>query len=168
MNPGLFILARSRRGTEDENFYLDGADEVVAETFEAGIEFMTRILRRLNVPKQEVERQVGRARGRRYEIFRRDDLTPLPLSEVRRTLESLRVEFLEIPSGSPLVGRSLRDTGIRESTGALVIAVVRDGEIIHNPNADFILREQDTILVSGAIEQVVRVEEILNRGASVA
>ena len=40
--------------------------------------------------------------------------------------------------------------------------------IIHNPNADFILREQDTILVSGAIEQVVRVEEILNHGAPVA
>ncbi|HET6278436.1 MAG TPA: cation:proton antiporter [Candidatus Polarisedimenticolia bacterium] len=166
MNPGLFILARSRRGTEDENFYLDGADEVVAETFEAGIEFMTRILRRLNVPKQEVERQVAVARGRRYEIFRRADLSPLPLSDVRRTLDSLRVEFLAISSDSPLVGRSLRDAGIRESTGALVMAVVRDGQINHSPGADFTLQTGDTILVSGAIEQVARVEAMIDRGVA--
>jgi CPA2 family monovalent cation:H+ antiporter-2 len=167
MNPGLFILARSRRGTEDDSFYLDGADEVVTETFEAGIEFIARILRRLNLPKQEVERQVGRARGSRYEFIRRNEFDPLPLSEVHRTLDSLRVEFLEIPSGSPLIGRKLRDAGIRESTGALVMAVVRDGAIVHNPGADFSLRQNDTILVSGAIEQVVRVEEIIDRGSAV-
>jgi CPA2 family monovalent cation:H+ antiporter-2 len=166
MNPGLFILARSRRGTEDDSFYLDGADEVVTETFEAGIEFIARILRRLNFPKQEVERQVARARGSRYEFIRRNEFAPLPLSEVRRTLDSLRVEFLEIPSGSPLVGRTLRDAGIRKSTGALVLAVVRDGAIVHNPDADFSLNTQDTILVSGAVEQIARVEEIINRGES--
>lgn len=166
MNPGLHIIARSRRGTEDDSFYLDGADEVVTETFEAGIEFIARILRRLNMPKQEVERQIGRARGSRYEFIRRNEFAPLPLSDVRRTLDSLRVEFLEVPDGSPLVGRNLRDAGIRESTGALVIAVVRDGEIIHNPAADFSLRRNDTLLVSGAIEQVVRAEQIINRGTA--
>ena len=80
MNPNLFILARSRRGTEDEQFYLDGADEVIHETFEAGIEFIARILRRLNFPKQEVERQIGEARSHRYEILRREDFAPRALS----------------------------------------------------------------------------------------
>jgi CPA2 family monovalent cation:H+ antiporter-2 len=164
MNPNLFILARSRRGTEDEQFYLDGADEVIHETFEAGIEFIARILRRLNFPKQEVERQIGEARSHRYEILRREDFAPRALSDVRRTLDSLRVEFLEIPSGSPLIGKALRDAGIREKTGALVLAVVRDGIIIHAPDADFTIRQNDTILVSGAIDQVVQVETLIGPG----
>jgi CPA2 family monovalent cation:H+ antiporter-2 len=165
MNPNLFILARGRRDVPDEAFYLDGADEVIHETFEVGIEFIARILRRLNFPKQEVERQVGRARGRRYEIFRRKDFTPMPLADVRRTLDTLRVEFLEIAADSPLVGRSLRDAGIREATGALVLAVVRDGETVHSPEASFVLQALDTILVTGAIEQVAQVERIIHEGA---
>jgi CPA2 family monovalent cation:H+ antiporter-2 len=168
MNPNLFILARGRRDAPDESFYLDGADEVIHETFEVGIEFITRILRRLNFPKQEVERQVGRARGRRYEIFRRRDFTPMPLGDVRRTLDTLRVEFLEIAEDSPLVGRSLRDAGIRDATGALVLAVVRDGETVHSPEASFVLQARDTILVTGAIDQVVQVERIINEGGPLA
>jgi len=162
LNPGVVIMARGRRGSEDEDLYLDGANEVIHETFEVGVEFLARILRRLNVPKQMVERQIGRLRSGRYEIFRREDFLPQPISEVTRTLESLRVEFLEIAAGSPLAGKHLRDAGIRETTGALVLAVVRDGSTIHSPESWFVLREGDTILVSGAVEQVSAVEDLLS------
>jgi CPA2 family monovalent cation:H+ antiporter-2 len=161
MNPGLFVLARGRRAVEDEPLYKEGADEVIHETFEVGIEFIARLLRRLNVPKQEIERQVGRVRSGRYEVFRRRDFAPLPLADVRRALDSLRVEFLEIPPGSPLAGRTLRDAGIREATGALVVAVGRDGDIVHAPDSHFELQSGDTILVAGAAEQVSQVEGLV-------
>ncbi len=162
LNPELHILARGRRGLEDEELYRDGADEVIHETFEVGIEFLARILRRLNFPKQSVERQLGRLRSGRYEIFRREDFTPLPLGDVRRTLDAVRVEFLEIPAGSPLIGKSLRDAGVRETTGALILAVVREGRVLPSPEAWFVLQEKDTILVSGASEQVAEVETLLS------
>jgi CPA2 family monovalent cation:H+ antiporter-2 len=161
LNPHLFILARGRRGTEYAQLYRDGADEVVHETFEVGVEFLARILRRLSFSKQEIERQIGRLRGGRYEVFRRRDFTPLALGDVRRALDTMRVEFLEIPEGSPLVGRSLKDAGIREMTGALVLAVVRDGHIVPSPEAWYVLQVKDTILVSGASEQVAQVETLL-------
>ena len=161
LNPEIHILARGRRGVEDDDLYQDGADEVVHEAFEVGIEFLARILRRLNFPKQAVERQLGRLRGGRYEVFRREDFTPLPLGDVRRSLDTLRVEFLEIPPGSPLAGKTLRDAGVREATGALILAVVRDGRVIPSPEAWFVLQEKDTILVSGANEQVAEVESLL-------
>jgi CPA2 family monovalent cation:H+ antiporter-2 len=165
VNPEIHILARGRRGTEDEELYHDGADEVVHEAFEVGIEFLARILRRLNIPKQAIERQLGRLRGGRYEIFRREDFTPMPLGDLRRSFDALRVEFLEIPPGSPLVGRSLRDAGVREATGALILAVVREGRVIASPEAWFVLQEKDTILVSGAGEQVAEVERLLTAPA---
>jgi CPA2 family monovalent cation:H+ antiporter-2 len=161
LNPDMHILARGRRGVEDDELYRDGADEVIHEGFEVGIEFLARILRRLNFPKQAVERQLGRLRSGRYEIFRREDFAPRPLGDVRRALDSVRVEFLEVSSGCRLAGRPLRDAGIRESTGALILAVVRDGQIFHSPDASFALRERDTILVSGSAEQVAAVEEML-------
>ncbi|PYT34748.1 MAG: hypothetical protein DMF52_11930 [Acidobacteria bacterium] len=165
LNPEIHILARGRRGAEDEELYLDGADEVVHEAFEVGIEFLARVLRRLNVPKQAIERQLGRLRGGRYEIFRREDFTPLPLGDVRRSLDALRVEFLEIPPESPLVGKSLRDAGVREATGALILAVIREGRVIPAPEAWFVLQGKDTILVSGASEQVAEVESLLGAPA---
>ncbi|HEU4402619.1 MAG TPA: cation:proton antiporter, partial [Candidatus Polarisedimenticolia bacterium] len=164
MNAGVYILVRGRRGAEDVDLYHDGADEVIHETFEVGVEILARILRRFNVSKQAIERQIGRLRSGRYEVFRREDFAPLPLGDVRRTLDTLRVEFLEIPPGSPLIGRSLRDAGIRESTGALVLAVVRDGATVHSPEAWFVLQEADTILVSGAVEQVSQAEDLLEQG----
>ena len=166
MNPDLFILARGRRAVEDGPLYDEGADEVIHETFEVGIEFIARVLRRLNVPKQKIEREVGRVRSGRYEVFRRRDLAALPLSDVRRALDTLRVEFLEIPKESPIAGRQLREAGIREATGALVLAVAREGTIIHAPDAEFMLQAGDTILVSGAAEQVAHVEEIVERGVA--
>ena len=161
LNPDVHILARGRRGLEDDELYRDGADEVVHEAFEVGIEFLARVLRRLNFPKQAVERQLGRLRGGRYEVFRREDFEPLPLGDVRRSLDTLRVEFLEIPPGSPLAGKTLRDAGVREATGALILAVMRDGRVIPSPEAWFVLQEKDTILVSGAGEQVAEVEGLL-------
>jgi CPA2 family monovalent cation:H+ antiporter-2 len=161
MNRDLFILARGRRATEDEPLYQDGADEVIHETFEVGIEFIARVLRRMHVPKQELERQIGRVRSGRYEIFRRRDFEPLPIGDIRATLDSLRVEFLAIPASSPLAGRHLRDAGIREATGALVLAVIRDGEVTHAPDADFTLLAGDTLLVSGAVEQVSQAEALI-------
>jgi CPA2 family monovalent cation:H+ antiporter-2 len=161
MNQDLFILARGRRATEDAPLYEDGADEVIHETFEVGIEFIARVLRRMHVPKQEIERQLGRVRSGRYEIFRRRDFEPLPIGDIRATLDSLRVEFLAIPPGSPLAGRHLRDAGIREATGALVLAVVRDGQVTHAPDADFTLLAGDTLLVSGAVEQVSQAEALI-------
>jgi CPA2 family monovalent cation:H+ antiporter-2 len=160
-NPDLFILARGRRASEDEPLYRDGADEVIHETFEVGVEFIARTLRRLNVPRQDLERQIGRVRSGRYEIFRRPDFAPLPLGDVRRSLDTLRVEFFEIGPGSPLVGRPLREAGIREATGALVLAVVRDGVVNHAPEAQFTLRAGDTILVTGAAEQVAGVGDLI-------
>jgi len=162
MNRDLFILARGRRATEDEPLYQDGADEVIHETFEVGIEFIARVLRRMHVPKQELERQIGRVRSGRYEIFRRRDFEPLPIGDIRATLDSLRVEFLAIPASSPMAGRHLRDAGIREATGALVLAVIRDGEVTHAPDADFTLLAGDTLLVSGAVEQVVQAEALIS------
>ena len=164
MNPDLFILARGVRGSEQEQLYDDGADEVIHEAFETGVEFIARILRRIHVPKQEVERQVSRVRGDRYEIFRREDFAPLSLGDVRRSLHTLRVEFLEILRGSPLEGKSLRDAGIREATGALVLAVVRENNTIHSPDASFVLQDRDTILVCGAYEQVAQVEKLVHQG----
>jgi CPA2 family monovalent cation:H+ antiporter-2 len=164
LNPEVHILARGRRGAEDDELYRDGADEVVHEGFEVGIEFLARILRRLNFPKQQVERQLGRLRSGRYEIFRREDFAPRPIGDVRRALDSLRVEFLEVPPGCRMAGVTLREAGIRETTGALVLAVVRDGQVVHSPDASFVLSTGDTLLVSGAVEQVAAAEEML-RGA---
>jgi K+/H+ antiporter YhaU regulatory subunit KhtT len=60
-----------------------------------------------------------------------------------------------------MAGKTLHDSGIREATGALVVAVGRDGGVVHAPDSHFELHEGDTILVAGAAEQVSRVEDLV-------
>ncbi|MFT5356068.1 MAG: voltage-gated potassium channel, partial [Polyangiales bacterium] len=61
------------------------------------------------------------------------------LDRLLRTDRQLRVEDVEIPEDSNLVGRRLKDVKIRE-TGALVIAINQaDGETAYNPGGDHVL-----------------------------
>ena len=63
MNPGLFIAVRVRYAAEIEALRAAGADEVVAEEFEALIELVTRVLSVYMVPFDEIEGYVERVRA---------------------------------------------------------------------------------------------------------
>jgi di/tricarboxylate transporter len=60
-----------------------------------------------------------------------------------------RLKLIEavVSPGSPLVGRSIRDSGIRTGWGAVVIAVHRHGEQVRGKIGDIVLRPGDTLLL---------------------
>jgi CPA2 family monovalent cation:H+ antiporter-2 len=58
----------------------------------------------------------------------------------------------ELNAESLLVGCSLRQLDIRQSTGASVVGVLRDGIFIANPSADFIFQAGDMIALIGSLQ----------------
>ncbi|MBU2552290.1 MAG: cation:proton antiporter, partial [Proteobacteria bacterium] len=56
LNPGLYIIARTRFLFEMKALRQIGADEVIPEEFETAVEIYARLLRRFLVPQNEVER----------------------------------------------------------------------------------------------------------------
>ncbi|AUV83669.1 potassium transporter TrkA [Salinigranum rubrum] len=62
------------------------------------------------------------------------------------------IEWVEIPEGSDLDGKTLGEADLRQETGANVIVVQRGDMTITNPGGDTELRAGDTLLAVGPRE----------------
>ncbi|MEJ2184439.1 MAG: cation:proton antiporter regulatory subunit [Gemmatimonadota bacterium] len=88
-----------------------------------------------------------------------------PMAEsMEMILEQLAVEWFELEPGSALAGRTLAQTELRTRTGASVIAILRHGAALPNPQPDQQMEPGDTLLVVGDREQVGRVAELCRGG----
>ena len=62
----------------------------------------------------------------------------------------LEIDEYRISPDSPIVGKSLRDSGIRRKTGAVVVAIKRvDGQALIGPDPDLPLMSKDTLILVG-------------------
>lgn len=70
-------------------------------------------------------------------------------------LMELRIEGIDVPTESPIAGRTLRESAIREHSGAMVLAVeTHAGELQFNPDPDLRLRSGQMIVAIGTSDQV--------------
>lgn len=77
---------------------------------------------------------------------------------------SLRLEEVDVEEESPFVGKSIRDLGIRERTGAMVIAYHRQNRPIQvNPAAETVLQPGDVLIVMGTDKQVEELARIAQK-----
>jgi TrkA domain protein len=83
------------------------------------------------------------------------------LEGMAQQIEGLRIEWLVIGDGSPMVGKTIGDGRFRTRTGASVVAVIRDGGAHPSPGPEFTLEADDTLVVVGTGEGVEGVAEIL-------
>lgn len=74
----------------------------------------------------------------------------------------LDVEEIEIVKASSAIGKTLRELKIRECTGTTIIAVVRDGVEQFSPDAGFVLRAEDVLLVAGSAEGQEKLQQLIH------
>jgi TrkA domain protein len=86
------------------------------------------------------------------------------LAELNRQVEGLRSEQIPIAAGSPYDGRPLGDTRARTRTGASIVAVVRDGQVVASPRPDFVFRGGDVVVVVGTDDGTSAVAAIFASG----
>jgi voltage-gated potassium channel len=73
-----------------------------------------------------------------------------------------RVEELDIDSECSVAGRTIRDSGVRQATGALILALeASDETIVVNPGPDLRLMPGDRLVVVGTKEQVDKAADLL-------
>jgi len=78
----------------------------------------------------------------------------------RQSLE-LRMDELEICEGSPLVGKSLEDSEIRQRYGLIIVAVKKDsGKMIFNPVANYVIQKGDKLIALGEDENVSKFSQV--------
>jgi voltage-gated potassium channel len=81
---------------------------------------------------------------------------------LRGRVVEFRIEEILVPEGSPVAGRSLRQSWIRERTGALVLAIENAGsELRFNPGPDTTIQGGAMLIAIGSAEQVDRLREFV-------
>lgn len=73
-----------------------------------------------------------------------------------------RVEELDISAGCAVAGKSIRDSGIRQSTGATILAIEgTDQSVVVNPGPELMLTPGERLVVVGTKDQVDRAAQLL-------
>lgn len=88
-------------------------------------------------------------------------------SELVDTVElggDIEVTEIPIPHHSQLIGVRIRDSGIREETGANIIAAWIDGELQLPPHPDAVIRHNTVLLVSGSPDSLEELSQFTRPG----
>lgn len=129
LRPDLFILARARLAESESKLLRAGADRIVNP------------------------QAIGGARAAAFL------LQPHVAEFLDVVTHGLDVEFklaeIQVPSGSALADRTLRDARIRDHTGALILAVRNeDGRFVTNPSAESVVASGEILIAIGTTDQL--------------
>ncbi|HEX4978962.1 MAG TPA: TrkA family potassium uptake protein [Acidimicrobiales bacterium] len=139
LRPDIFIVARVRTVSAEEKLRRGGADRVVNP------------------------QQIG---GHRMGAFVLQPHVAEFLDVVMHDQSmEFRLEEVIVPDGSPLAGRTLRETQIRDRTGALVLAMrAKDGSFRTNPDPGMTVDPGEVLISIGTEPQLAELRRLLRGG----
>lgn len=163
ITPKLPIIARA--GTQKGVVQLSelGAQDVIHPELEGGLEIVRHTLLRLGLPPSEVQKYTDIVRRDHYDI---EISTPDEVSLLEQLLHAFRgmeIIWHEVGIGSGLVNHTVADVGVRDATGASIIAIKRNNEIIANPKSALQFRAGDVVGIIGDETQAVQAKQFLDK-----
>jgi len=160
-NPGLPIIARA--GAEDGISRLAelGATFVIHPELEGGLEMVRHTLLELGFPRREVDGYAEEVRRKHYEILAENNNAQPLLKNILRAVGEIEISWLEISNESPIIGRTLAESNLRERTGASVVALVRNNKLQANPKSSLVFLAGDRLGVIGEGSQINKLENFL-------
>ncbi|MDH4223479.1 MAG: NAD-binding protein, partial [candidate division Zixibacteria bacterium] len=157
LNPKGYLIIRTRYLQEMKPLYQLGANEVIPEEFETSVEIFTRVLMKYLVPKDQIERLVSEIRADGYQMFRTLSGESVSFCDFKLQLPDVEISILKVGEKSPLIGKSLAQTGLRSKYGVTVLAIRRESQILANPSGDTELCARDMLFVLASPDKITGV-----------
>jgi CPA2 family monovalent cation:H+ antiporter-2 len=158
--PSVPVVVRTVDDLDLEKLQAAGATEVVPEAIEGSLMLASHALALVGVPMRRVIRSAQAQREARYSLLRgyfhgADDDTV-------QELEQERLATLTLPSGLRAVGQSLGEQALH-AVGVRVVHLRRsDGQLV-SPDDSLVLKDGDTLVLSGRPPALALAEEKLLR-----
>lgn len=161
INPLLHIVARAEGVDQMKTLHDHGVYEVVLPEFEAGLEITRQALLHLNIPAMEIYKFTDAVRKDMYAPLYRKKIDYETLRYLQDALHLLELNWIHLSTGSPLIGKLIKDLAIRSKTGVSVVGVMRNGNFNANPNATFRFFAGDLLAVMGDTQQLAAFQSLI-------
>ncbi|MBY0395867.1 MAG: potassium:proton antiporter [Thermoleophilia bacterium] len=89
---------------------------------------------------------------------------PQLVEDLEVALKDLVMEWIELPPTSPLVGLTVATCRIRSTTGATIVAILRESGSLATPHPDEVLRAGDVLVVIGRPESFEEIKRLVAEG----
>ena len=150
INPEVHVVVRSASVEQLDELAKLGVYEAVQPEFEAGLELGRQALSHLGVDAGEIQRLSDRVRRELYapivDRFFDEDL----LLQLRRTSQMIDTDWMRVPEGSAMSGKTIGELGIRSKTGASVVALIRGDKVLPNPGPEVAFAPGDVVGAVGS------------------
>ena len=149
LNSEARIVVRTRYTRSIDELMSLGATDVVVEEFEASIELFAKALESYRIPINRIWQETETVRTEHYGLLRGTAHPDLRLDSLKHLGIHDALELLEISDGARSIGMNATSLHLRRRTGAVQIAVVREGQSIYQRDAEFQYRAGDTVVLVG-------------------
>jgi CPA2 family monovalent cation:H+ antiporter-2 len=146
-----------------KHLYELGANEVIPEEFETSVEIFTRVLLKYLMPRDEIERFTAEVRADGYEMLRSLSKEPTPLSALKLHIPDIEISALRVHPGSPVVGKTLGQVGLRKKYGVTLLAIRRPSQIVSDIGAETQCRADDILLILASPSKVPAVKNLFGK-----
>jgi CPA2 family monovalent cation:H+ antiporter-2 len=154
LNPKLPIIVRAATEEGVHQLARLGADHIVHPELEGGLVMVHDTLLQLGFPLREVHEYAEAVRRDRYNIEINSSDEHRSLHDLLIAADSIEISWIELGEGSLLVGQTLKEADIRSRTGASVVALIRDNQLIANPKSSKSFLAGDRIGLIGEEDQI--------------
>ncbi len=169
--PDLAIIARAGTLNGVRRLHELGARHVINPELEGGLEIVRHALFELEYPMSQLQPYVDAIRREAYQgRLDGDKSTPesaLALDQLLTAVRGVDIAWHTVPGNSPLAGSTLGASQLRRKTGASVVAIMHDGQVVANPSPATLLGDGDLLGLIGTSDELVEVETLL-RGTAPA
>ena len=161
--PAVQIVVRTRYVRAIDDLIRLGANQVVVEEFEASLELFARALESYAIPATRIAHELEAVRNEHYGLLRGTAAPDLTLDTLKHLGIHDALEIVEVEEGAAAVDENAQTLDLRHQTGAVQVAVVRDGQPIYQHDQTFRYRPGGTDVLVGDREALDRASALFRR-----
>jgi CPA2 family monovalent cation:H+ antiporter-2 len=157
LSPTCHIIAMTG-SLNDMTFILNaGVNEAISVQFETSVEIVTRVLTRYLISRNDIDDFVLRLRGLNYSMMRTIRYEQQGIQDYRLEISNTEVLTFKVRAHSPFANNVLSNLQFRSNWGVTILAIKRGSEIFTNPSGDFLINENDILVVFGSHQDVDKI-----------
>jgi CPA2 family monovalent cation:H+ antiporter-2 len=134
---------------------------VIHPELEGGLEVVRHTLIALGYPASQVQSYTDAVRRDQYNTTISTTEEHQLLDQLIETVRGMEIAWRQVMHGSLLVGRTLAEVDLRARTGASIIAIIRQRQVLANPKSVTKFAVGDIIGLIGDVAQVAAAEHLI-------